>query len=256
MDFMLSIKTGKPVQSITVRSPKTRVSIRSLKAEDAQHIATEANDISIALNVSSLGTFPYPYRDADAIDFINKEIVMMDAGKQYPMCIIDPDGRFVGMIEIRIMNKKLDGDIGYWIGRAHRRKSYTTDAAKLILGFGFTYLGLSYITARAHKENIGSISVLKKCGMEIKGEIPYSSFTTSYPEKYASFMDMCSNGATPDEAGKALGLKEDVINSWNKRFILKTDNFFDLAADDIPRTDLVFGISSKDYNYDVVIKEE
>lgn len=47
----------------------------------------------------------------------------------------------------------------YW------NKGYGTEAARACIEYGFQQLGMTEIVARANKENIGSIEIMKKVGM-------------------------------------------------------------------------------------------
>lgn len=65
--------------------------------------------------------------------------------------------------------KKLeDGtvDIGYRFLKRHWNKGYATESAKAIIEFGFKNYGLTEIIGNAAAENIGSIRVFEKLGMQ------------------------------------------------------------------------------------------
>jgi RimJ/RimL family protein N-acetyltransferase len=75
-----------------------------------------------------------------------------------------PDGTFIGWCGL----KKLDGgdvDLGYRLMREHWGKGYATEAARECLRIGFQDLGLDEIIGRTAQENIGSVRVLEKLGM-------------------------------------------------------------------------------------------
>lgn len=57
-------------------------------------------------------------------------------------------------------------DIGFRFFKKHWNKGYATESAKASLEFGFTTFKMKTIVGRAMHENIGSIKVLKKIGLE------------------------------------------------------------------------------------------
>ena len=60
-------------------------------------------------------------------------------------------------------------EIGYGISEEYRNKGYATAAVKIILRYGFHYLGLERISSSTQEENIGSQRVLEKCGFTLEG---------------------------------------------------------------------------------------
>jgi RimJ/RimL family protein N-acetyltransferase len=63
------------------------------------------------------------------------------------------------------------GDIGYVIRRAAWGHGYATEAARLVIAFGFEQLGLHRIGATCAPENLASVRVLEKLGMRREGQL-------------------------------------------------------------------------------------
>jgi [ribosomal protein S5]-alanine N-acetyltransferase len=61
------------------------------------------------------------------------------------------------------------GDIGYGVRRDLWGRGIATEAAALLLGFGFGPLGLHRIFAVHHPDNVASGRVLQKLGMRFEG---------------------------------------------------------------------------------------
>lgn len=59
--------------------------------------------------------------------------------------------------------------IGYFLDKKHNGRGYTTEAAKLLVTFGFEELKLHRIEAGVMPHNIASIRVLEKAGFEKEG---------------------------------------------------------------------------------------
>ncbi|CRK83394.1 GNAT family N-acetyltransferase [Neobacillus massiliamazoniensis] len=102
--------------------------------------------------------------------------VLVDSAKEprtrYALAINNKEDRLIGAGELNIRdahNKK--GEIGYIINPEYWGKGIATDAATLIIGFGFHQLKLHRIYATCDPRNIGSIRVLEKAGMTKEGRI-------------------------------------------------------------------------------------
>ncbi len=63
------------------------------------------------------------------------------------------------------------GDIGYVVRRDMWRQGVATEAARLLLGFGFAVLGLHRIEATCDPDNVASRRVLEKLGMQFEGRL-------------------------------------------------------------------------------------
>jgi RimJ/RimL family protein N-acetyltransferase len=62
-----------------------------------------------------------------------------------------------------------EGDIGYEVAPSQWGLGYATEAARAMMAFGFTELGLHRISARCVAENVASARVLEKLGMRLEG---------------------------------------------------------------------------------------
>jgi RimJ/RimL family protein N-acetyltransferase len=63
----------------------------------------------------------------------------------------------------------LEGDIGYELDPNHWSQGYATEAARAVVHFGFTQLGLHRIWSWCIADNLGSARVLEKVGMRLEG---------------------------------------------------------------------------------------
>lgn len=57
------------------------------------------------------------------------------------------------------------GMVGWFLGREYQKKGYATEAARAIISFGFSELGLHRISARTGKDNIPSWKLMERLGM-------------------------------------------------------------------------------------------
>lgn len=77
---------------------------------------------------------------------------------------------FIGWCGLKYVPERNEIDLGYRFMKKFWGKGYATEAAFGCLQYGFTGLSLQRITARALPENLASIRVLEKCGMQYMGE--------------------------------------------------------------------------------------
>jgi RimJ/RimL family protein N-acetyltransferase len=81
-------------------------------------------------------------------------------------------GKLIGNCGIRMRSAgACEADIGYEFDPAHWRQGYATEAAALVLAFGFTELRLHRIWASCLADNRRSARVLEKLGMRLEGRL-------------------------------------------------------------------------------------
>jgi ribosomal-protein-alanine N-acetyltransferase len=80
--------------------------------------------------------------------------------------------RLVGNCGIRLETADAyEGDIGYELSPQYWGFGYATEAARAIVNFGFTELKLHRIWSWCIAENVGSVRVLQKIGMQLEGRL-------------------------------------------------------------------------------------
>ena len=77
---------------------------------------------------------------------------------------------FIGWCGLKYRPGLDEIDLGYRLMQKAWGKGYATEAAQHSLNFGFNNLNLKLITGRAHVDNIASIKVLEKIGMDFISE--------------------------------------------------------------------------------------
>jgi ribosomal-protein-alanine N-acetyltransferase len=79
------------------------------------------------------------------------------------------DGHLIGNCGVRKdFVTAREGDIGYELDPRYWGKGYATEAAQIMLDFGFSHLNLQRVSAWCVAENVGSARVLEKLGMRLK----------------------------------------------------------------------------------------
>ena len=109
-----------------------------------------------------------------------REFVQMflDHQKQMPrikfqlVITLKSTGQLIGNCGVRRkFHEAPNGDIGYELDPDHWGNGYATEAARAVMHFGFTQLGLHRISASCVADNTGSAHVLEKLGMQLEGRL-------------------------------------------------------------------------------------
>ncbi|CAN5350586.1 GNAT family N-acetyltransferase [soil metagenome] len=72
---------------------------------------------------------------------------------------------FIGWCGLKFIVEANEIDLGYRFFETHWRKGYASESAKAVMDYGVNTLKLKNIIAKAAKDNIASILVIKKLGM-------------------------------------------------------------------------------------------
>ena len=75
------------------------------------------------------------------------------------------DGSFIGWAGLKL-NKHNDVDLGYRLLKSAWGNGYATEAAQGCIKYGFEQLGQNEIIARVIPENVASVKVIEKLGMD------------------------------------------------------------------------------------------
>lgn len=115
---------------------------------------------------------PYPYREKDAISWINMAHQGWEEQNHFVFAICQlPDDDFMGGIGLRVNKRFNNAELGFWIGEPYWNMGYVTEAAGEILTFGFEEIDLHKIYATHLVENPASGKVMIKNGMIQEGEL-------------------------------------------------------------------------------------
>ncbi len=95
---------------------------------------------------------------------------------EYYLAVTTDDDDLVGFVRLAFAGVKA-AKLGYAIQADRWGKGYATDAARLIIAFGFEDLSLHRISAAIGPDNAASIAVVEKLGMQYEGRIRDHVFT-------------------------------------------------------------------------------
>jgi RimJ/RimL family protein N-acetyltransferase len=111
------------------------------------------------------------YSAEDARLFIGRAIVMRENEAAYEFLILDAKTNVIlgGCGLNRFDHENKTGNLGYWVRTNRTRQGIATEAAQLLLKFGFEELKLNRIEIIAEVTNIASQRVAEKVGAVREG---------------------------------------------------------------------------------------
>ena len=148
-----------------------RLIVRRFVPSDAANVFEACNDYDVVK--TTLG-MPWPYTKEMAEGWISKQPQREEEGTSYEfaICFKEQPEKVIGCVSLMGINPKAKrGELGYWVAKKHWKKGIATEAAKIMLNFGFNNLGLHSIVARYFDINPASGRVMEKCGMTYVGTI-------------------------------------------------------------------------------------
>jgi RimJ/RimL family protein N-acetyltransferase len=152
----------------TIATP--RLVLRPLSTADAPRLAALANHAGIARR---LGTMPYPYGQADALDFIARVRAALVGAACFALTL-KPGAELIGVCGYgpahgRPADAPPETDFGYWLGLDYWGKGYATEAAAAVLAHAFEISDEAVITTDYQIDNQASGRVLAKLGFATLG---------------------------------------------------------------------------------------
>lgn len=146
-----------------------RLLMRKFKLSDASRIQELAGSRSVAQSTLMI---PHPYEDGMAEAWIDTHQSEFESKKSLVLALCDiRAGDLIGAMGLRIKMEFNHAELGYWIGEPFWGNGYATEAAKAILAYGFTVLGLNKIHAHHMTDNAASGKVMQKIGMAFEGRM-------------------------------------------------------------------------------------
>jgi RimJ/RimL family protein N-acetyltransferase len=134
--------------------------LRPWREEDAQAVFEACQDPEIP---HWMPMIPRPYAFEDARAFVSGELAL--GGHQF--AIVD-DGRVVGSVGMQV-DRRENGEVGYWCAADARRRGLVTRALRLLCRYAFDELEMRRLEAVVDPENIASQRVAEKVGFRREG---------------------------------------------------------------------------------------
>lgn len=98
--------------------------------------------------------------------FVEDKVRQFNRKEEFLFVLKEKENRkVIGLVYIKELNWKAgQAELAYCIGYQYEGKGWMTQAVKALSTFAFDDLGLKTLQIIAHKSNLGSIKVAKKCG--------------------------------------------------------------------------------------------
>lgn len=144
-----------------------RLILRPFTLADAQDLQRLAGAPEIAATTLLI---PHPYPDGLAEMWIEQHPTMFEEREGVVFAIVRRrEGSLVGCVGLKCDLENENAELGYWIGVPFWNRGYATEAAQMVLSFGFAYFGLHRIKSSYFGSNPASGRVMEKIGMRYEG---------------------------------------------------------------------------------------
>lgn len=112
----------------------------------------------------------HQYAEASASDW--------DFGRAVRFAVRErPSRRFLGVVSLEnLQHLNLCGDLGYWLRKDANGRGVMTEAAGMLVHWGFRHLGAHRIKVAASTENHPSLSVIRRLGFRFEGVARQAEF--------------------------------------------------------------------------------
>ena len=138
-----------------------------ISLDDVEEYAEMVNDIKVSVG---LGYLSY----TNIIDFESEKefLISVKKEKMFAVRLLENNELLgnIGFNSLDIINR--NGALGVLIGNPkHQRKGYGTEALKLILDYGFSFLNLRNISLSVFEYNVPAYNLYKKVGFKEVGRL-------------------------------------------------------------------------------------
>jgi len=143
-----------------------RLVLRDFHQEDLQAVHEYASDPEVVKHM------PFgPNTLEDSQSFLDRAMgkQSMDPRTDYELGVaLKSEDSLIGVCRV-CKASEIEAHLGYIFNRRYWGEGYATEAARTMVEFAFSELGLHRIYADVHPDNAGSIRVLEKVGMTLEG---------------------------------------------------------------------------------------
>ncbi|WP_141732679.1 GNAT family N-acetyltransferase [Oligoflexus tunisiensis] len=153
---------------IKIESKRTFLRDYARDGSDLESILRFTGDPEVATH-SSWG----PLTRDETMDYMNKALMAIDAQPRVNFAlalVLKSTNELIGNVSLNIRNPQTrEAEIGYTLRRDQWHQGYASEAARAVIHFGFTELGLHRIFATTSPHNVPSQRVLEKIGLKREG---------------------------------------------------------------------------------------
>jgi ribosomal-protein-alanine N-acetyltransferase len=167
-----------------------RLVLRPLALEDAPIVERLAGEKDVA---STTRLIPHPYPPGMAEKWINSLPELYQRAEMINWGISLNGGPLLGSIRLTLNPADNHAELGYWVGKPFWNNGYCTEAARIVVSYGFDRLDLERIYANYMARNPASGRVLTKLGMIQEGLL------RRHRRKFGRYEDLIVCGITRSE---------------------------------------------------------
>jgi RimJ/RimL family protein N-acetyltransferase len=144
-----------------------RLVLRPYALADALRVQQMCGDSVVASTTLNL---PHPYPDGAAEKWISTHADSFRQGTGVTLAItLRPNRTVIGSVGLSVNKNHQRGELGYMIAKEHWNHGYCAEAARALMGYGFSALGLNRIQAMHFPSNPASGRAMQKLGMTREG---------------------------------------------------------------------------------------
>ena len=144
--------------------------MRPFKISDADDVERLAGDFRVAETTAAI---PHPYPKGAAIAWISTHQPAFDSGTGVVYAITDSASDVllgaISLLDISAHHARCE--IGYWVAHNHWSTGICSEAARAIVEYAYTELGITRVVARCLARNVGSARVIEKAGLIREGHL-------------------------------------------------------------------------------------
>lgn len=183
------------------RIETARLILRSPEVRDIPDMVCLLDDLRVSGNTSHI---PYPYREADARDFVDRQARTRAGGQDFVYAVADGvTDRQVGAVGLHWRASSTgDGlpawELGYWYGVPFWGQGYATEAGAALLREAEQALAPDHFVASHDIENRKSGHVLVKLGFDYTGVIRQTHSLARRTDMATRLMRRPAGAALPD----------------------------------------------------------
>ena len=144
-----------------------RLVLRPFRLADAPELERLAGAPEIAATTLQI---PHPYPEGLAQLWIEGQPERFESREGVVFAVVlRRDAALVGCVGLTCDPENSNAELGYWIGVPYWNRGYATEAARMVVAFGFAYFGLHRIKSSYFGSNPASGRVMEKIGMRYEG---------------------------------------------------------------------------------------
>jgi len=178
-----------------------RLILRPFLLTDARELHRLVNAPEVAATTLHI---PHPYPEGLAEVWIKLHGEMFESWEGVVFAVVRRrDSSLIGCVGLECDPENQNAELGYWIGVPYWNRGYATEAAQMVVSFGFAYFGLHRIKSSYFGSNPASGRVMEKIGMRYEGRRREQVF-----KEGRGFEDVVEYGVlSEDFTGQILGKK-------------------------------------------------